>query len=101
VIAALLLGLSYGFAASVSPGPTLGLVLAQTLQRGWRAGVLVALAPLCSDLPIVLLSVTVLDQFSVAAVGWLSCIGGLFVVYLGYARGVARSYHSSPTVKLI
>ena len=44
MIAALLLGISYGFAAGISPGPLLALVITQTLKRGWRAGNLIALA---------------------------------------------------------
>lgn len=83
MLAALMLGLSYGFAAGVSPGPMLGLVVTQTLQRGWRAGNLVALAPLFSDLPIVVLAVLVVGQLPPAALGWLGIVGGLFVIYLG------------------
>ena len=83
MLAALMLGLSYGFAAGVSPGPMLGLVVTQTLQRGWRAGNLVALAPLFSDLPIVVLAVLVVGQLPPGALGWLGIVGGLFVIYLG------------------
>ena len=83
MIASLLLGFSYGFAAGVSPGPMLGLVITQTLRRGWRAGNLVALAPLFSDMPIILLAVLIVGQLPRAALGWLGVAGGLFVVYLG------------------
>lgn len=83
MIAALLLGISYGFAAGISPGPLLALVITQTLKRGWRAGNLIALAPLFSDLPIVLLAVLLISHLPHAAFGWLGIIGGLFVIYLG------------------
>jgi threonine/homoserine/homoserine lactone efflux protein len=83
MITALLLGISYGFTAGISPGPLLGLVISQTLQRGWRAGSMVALAPLLSDLPIVLLTMLVLSHLPGAVLSWLGIIGGLFVVYLG------------------
>ncbi|MFN8504819.1 LysE family translocator [Kouleothrix sp.] len=83
MLTSLILGLSYGFAAGVSPGPMLGLVITQTLQRGWRAGNLVALAPLLSDLPIIVLAVVLIDRLPPAAIGWLGIIGGLFVIYLG------------------
>ncbi len=106
MFAALLLGLSYGFAAGVSPGPMLGLVITQTLQRGWRAGNLVALAPLFSDLPIVVLAVLVVGQLPPAALGWLGIVGGLFVIYLGVesirstpdaaSLGVAGAQSQSP-----
>lgn len=83
MIASLILGLSYGFAAGVSPGPMLGLVITQTLRRGWRAGNLVALAPLLSDLPIIMLAVAVIGRLPGAALGWLGLAGGLFVIFLG------------------
>ncbi len=83
MFASLLLGISYGFAAGVSPGPMLGLVITQTLQRGWRAGNLVALAPLFSDLPIILLAILIIKQLPPATIGWLGIVGGLFVLYLG------------------
>lgn len=83
MIAALLLGISYGFAAGISPGPLLALVITQTLKRGWRAGNLIALAPLLSDLPIVLLTVVLISRLPHTAFGWLGIIGGLFVIYLG------------------
>jgi len=83
MIAALLLGISWGFTAGISPGPTMGLVVAQTLRRGWRAGNLVALAPLFTDLPIILLAVFLIDQLPRSAFGWLGVIGGLFAIYLG------------------
>ncbi len=83
MITALLLGISYGFAAGSSPGPLLGLVITQTLKRGWRAGNLIALAPLLSDLPVVLLTVLLISRLPHTLFGWLGIIGGLFVIYLG------------------
>jgi threonine/homoserine/homoserine lactone efflux protein len=83
MLAALLLGISYGFAAGISPGPLLGLVLSQTLQRGWRAGMIISFAPLFSDAPVILLAVLLLSRLPASAFGWLGIIGGLFVLYLG------------------
>lgn len=93
MLASLLLGISYGFAAGVSPGPMLGLVISQTLRRGWRAGNLVALAPLFSDLPIIVLAVLLINRLPPAAIGWLGIVGGLFVIYLG-----AESIRAAPPV---
>jgi threonine/homoserine/homoserine lactone efflux protein len=89
---ALLLGISYGFAAGVSPGPLLGLVLTQSLRRGWRAGSLVALAPLLTDLPIIVVSVLVIQQLPPEALDWLAVVGGVFVLYLAFEtiRGARR-----------
>src|SRR5215813_2998736 len=80
----LLQGLVLGFAAGISPGPMLGLVIGQTLRRGWRAGNLVAVAPLFSDLPIVLLVVVILGHLPPTALHALSLVGGAFVLYLGF-----------------
>ncbi len=99
MIGALLLGLSYGLAAGLSPGPMLGLVITQTLQRGWRAGNIVALAPLLSDAPVVLLAVTVVPLLPPGALDWLSIAGGGFVLWLaaetlGAARHVSDDFQT-------
>jgi threonine/homoserine/homoserine lactone efflux protein len=58
----LLLGLSIGFAAGISPGPLLLLVVTATLMSGWRAGVLTAMSPLITDVIVVALILLVLGQ---------------------------------------
>jgi len=52
------LGLSAGF----SPGPLLALVVSQTLQYGTMEGIKVAIAPLLTDCPIILVSLFVLAR---------------------------------------
>lgn len=79
----LLLGLSLGFGAGIAPGPLLALVLSSTLQRGFGAGTRVALAPLVTDVPIVVLSVLVLSGLPDTVVSAFSVAGGLFVGWLG------------------
>lgn len=49
-------GSALGLSAALTPGPLLALVLAQTLAHGPREGIKVAVAPLITDTPIVLLS---------------------------------------------
>ncbi len=80
---ALLMGVGLGLAAGISPGPLLTLVVTTALQRGFRAGLAVALAPLLSDLPIILLSLWVLDRLPPIFLQGITVLGGLFVVYLG------------------
>lgn len=58
-VAALLLGLGLGFANGIAPGPTMALIVSTTLARGWRAGMQVAIAPLLTDVPIVLVAVLI------------------------------------------
>jgi threonine/homoserine/homoserine lactone efflux protein len=83
MVAYLLQGIVLGFAAGISPGPMLGLVISQTLRHGWRAGNIVALAPLISDTPIIILMVFVLGHLPPLMLHILSLLGGTFVIYLG------------------
>ena len=80
---ALLLGLTIGFAAGVSPGPLLFLTITSSLRSGTRAGVLVSLAPLLTDAVIVGLVLVVLDRLPGWTLAALCVVGGLFVVWTG------------------
>jgi threonine/homoserine/homoserine lactone efflux protein len=76
-----LLGLSAGFA----PGPLLALVVSETLRHDARAGIRVALAPVVTDVPIVLCSLFALVQLSRfhSLLGGISLAGSCFILYLG------------------
>lgn len=77
-----LLGLSAGF----SPGPLLTLVISETLRHDVGAGVRVALAPVVTDLPIILLTLLVLSglQGLHGILGAVSIAGSLFVLSMGW-----------------
>src|SRR5512135_891568 len=80
--AGIVLGLSAGF----SPGPLMTLVISQTLRHGIREGVMVAVAPLVTDFPIILgatLLLTGLENYR-AVLGAISLAGGLFVLLLAW-----------------
>lgn len=79
----LLLGISLGFAAGISPGPLSALVVTTALQRGVAAGVRVAIAPLLTDLPVVALSVLAVGVFPTRLLPYLAAAGGVFVIFLG------------------
>lgn len=87
----LLLGLSIGIAAGISPGPLMVLVVTSALRSGWRAGVACALAPLVTDALVVLLVLFALDHVPERALYWLGAVGGIYVIHLGYStlRGAA------------
>jgi threonine/homoserine/homoserine lactone efflux protein len=76
------LGLSAGFA----PGPLLALVISETLRHGIRSGVKVALAPVVTDLPIIVLTLFVLSKLSnfLGILGLVSIAGGIFILSMGY-----------------
>lgn len=82
-VEALLLGLSIGLAAGISPGPLLFLVITSALRDGWRAGALAACAPLVTDLAVVALTLVVLSHLPHQALAALGVVGGLFVVWMG------------------
>ena len=79
----IILGLSAGFA----PGPLLTLVISETLQHDIQSGVKVALAPIITDLPIIILTLFILAKLSHfhSILGIISIIGGFFILSIGYA----------------
>jgi threonine/homoserine/homoserine lactone efflux protein len=79
----LAIGVVLGLAAGVAPGPLLALVVGAALERGFRAGARIAVAPLLSDTPVVVLAVLVLEGLPDALVAACSIGGGAFVVALG------------------
>jgi threonine/homoserine/homoserine lactone efflux protein len=64
-------------------GPNARLVISQTLHYRWRAGNLVALAPLFTDIPIIVLLMVILGRVPLVVLNWLALVGGAFVIYLG------------------
>lgn len=81
---ALLFGLALGFFSGVSPGPLMTLVLSTTLQRGFKAGMLTAMAPLLTDTPVILLSLVALRSVPEGFLRIVTLAGGVFVVYIGF-----------------
>ena len=94
MIAFLSAGIALGLYAGFSPGPLLALVISQTIKHGPKEGVKVALAPIMTDFPILLVSTTLLIRLSdyKMILGIVSILGALFLVYLAYGsiktRGV-------------
>lgn len=82
----LLSGCLLGLSAGLAPGPLLTLVIGESLQHGSRAGVKVALSPLLTDLPVIvitLLAVERLSRFS-PILAAISSLGGLLLLTIGY-----------------
>lgn len=84
--ALLTMGIVLGLSAGLSPGPLLTFVIAQSLRYGAREGVKVALVPLITDLPIILLTAFILSRLAGLEIilGAMSVAGGLFLLYLAY-----------------
>lgn len=81
ILSGVLLGLSGGLA----PGPLMALVISESLRSGISGGIKVAIAPLITDLPIIILSLLVLYRLANidVALGLISLAGGTYLAYLG------------------
>lgn len=84
LIAATVTGITLGLAAGMAPGPLMTLVIAQTLRHGIREGLLAAIAPLVTDVPIVLLLFFVLRELPGLLLGGLGMVGALYALFLAY-----------------
>ena len=84
MLSIIVLGMGYGFAAAVQPGPFQTYLISQSLRQGWRRTLPASLAPLVSDGPIILLAVLVLSQLPATWERTLHVAGGLYVLYLAW-----------------
>jgi threonine/homoserine/homoserine lactone efflux protein len=82
----LISGLALGLAAGISPGPLFALVISESLLYGRKEGIRVALAPLVTDAPIILITYFIMQQLRTLdlVIGVISVAGALFLFYLGY-----------------
>lgn len=82
ITAGIILGLSAGFA----PGPLLTLLISETLRHDIKAGIRVALSPVFTDLPIIVLTFFVLSKLSGFhyIMGIISLIGGSVILFMGF-----------------
>lgn len=93
----LTLGLVFGMAAGFSPGPLLTLVITETLTHGFSSGVKVALAPIVTDIPIVIVTLLVATQLSNIdnVLGIISLIGSCYVLYMAYESTRQKEQNNS------
>ncbi len=79
-------GTLLGLAAGFSPGPLTVLVISETLRHGLRSGLQVAIAPVLTDIPIILLTMLILEKALNYPVVFsaISLAGGAFLLWLGY-----------------
>lgn len=94
-LAFLISGIIFGLSAGISPGPLLALVVSETLKFGKKEGIKVAIAPLITDLPIILITIIISAKLSKVnfLLGILSLIGGLFLFYLAYENIKIRKFN--------
>lgn len=103
----LIIGIMLGLSAGFAPGPLLTLVISESLQHGVRSGVKVALAPVITDLPIILLALLVTSRLSgfKSGLGAISLAGAVFIFYTGYenmrTKAVEVSVQNEPPKSLL
>ena len=83
---AIITGTILGLSAGLTPGPLMTLVVTQTLKHNVKEGIKVSLAPLITDVPIILLTLFILSKAAQTEfiLGIISCMGGVFVLFLAY-----------------
>ena len=86
MITALASGVFLGLSCGLAPGPLLALLLAQTLRHGPREGCKIALTPLVTDAPIILVALMLAAKLAQLRplLGIVSLAGGAFVLYLAW-----------------
>jgi len=95
VLAFFLQAAALGLTAAASPGPFQTYLISQSLQGGFRRGAPVAFAPLITDLPIILLSLFLLDRMPPYFLRGISLAGGAFVLYLAF--GLWKGWRAGST----
>lgn len=85
-------GFAMGLYAALQPGPFQTYLLSETLRRGWRKALPLALAPLLSDALPVLLTLLVLSRLPASFLNGLRIAGGFLMLYL--ARNAYRAFHN-------
>ncbi len=83
----LMFGTVLGVSAGFAPGPLLALVITETLQHDVKSGIKVAMAPIITDLPIIVLTLFLLSKLASfhSILGVISLVGGGFILYQGGA----------------
>ena len=94
----LVTGAVLGISAGLAPGPLLALMVTETLKHGIRTGVRVALVPVCTDLPIIFLTLFVLEGLATfhPVLACISFIGGGFILFMGYEALCTRGIEITP-----
>jgi len=80
-----LIGISYALSAGLQPGPLQAFFLAKVAQNGWRRALPAAFAPLISDGPIALISITLLSTLPESFRNWIQLAGGALLLSFAWS----------------
>ena len=76
--------LSFGISAAVIPGPLIAYLVNTTVRQGWRKALLVLVAPLITDAPIIILMTFILGQLPAEALRLIQLGGGMLLLYIAW-----------------
>ena len=84
----LIAGIILGLSAGITPGPLLALIISETIQYDIKAGIKVALSPIVTDAPIVLVTLLILSKLSAynSILGIISILGSFLLFYMGFSN---------------
>jgi threonine/homoserine/homoserine lactone efflux protein len=77
-------GAQLGFSAGTGPGPFQTYTITSALTLGWRKALILCLAPLIADIPLIVLVVFVLRGVPTLFISVLQVVGGLFLLWLAW-----------------
>jgi hypothetical protein len=98
----LIIGITFGFAAAVQPGPMQTFLISRALSHGWRHTLPSACAPIVSDIPVVILVLLVLNYVPAWAENILHIAGSIgaglraCLIIPGNHRGLPLQIRQSP-----
>jgi threonine/homoserine/homoserine lactone efflux protein len=98
IISLFLQGAALGLTAAITPGTFQTYLISETLTGGFRKAAPIAFAPLISDIPIIILTLMLLNQLPEYFLRFVSLAGGLFALYLAWR--LWNSWRSGTELKI-
>jgi threonine/homoserine/homoserine lactone efflux protein len=82
----LLTGIFIALSAGLSPGPLMALMISQTIHHGLGEGIKIAIAPILTDIPIIIIITLLVSLFSGIDLflAGISFLGACYLAYLAY-----------------
>jgi threonine/homoserine/homoserine lactone efflux protein len=84
-LALLIAAITLGVIEGIKPGPLMAVVISETIIHDWRAGLKVALVPLITDGPVIILSVFLYELLTMNPItqATIGILGALILIWLG------------------
>ena len=94
-------GIIFGTVAGISPGPLLALVISETIKHNRTEGIKIAVAPVFTDIPIVILSTYLLSRLSEynTIMAIIAFSGAAFILYLAFTNFIATGIQVQSDIK--